>query len=360
MSAAATKRMLAAYIQTAAPTRFLSGFFSSPARNFHDTEEVEIDIVRSEQDVSIVVTDISTGYRMNQADLYTNKSFKPPIHKEAVTINANTLLQRVAGDNPFADVTFQARLTTRIMQALPKPEALIRRAIELQASQVLTLGVVTLIDGDGNTLYTIDYKPKATHLPNAGTAWGQAGDTKIADLLSLTDVIHTDGLTGKEFDIIFGGGSWDLFIQDTSLKALLDNRRMDLGAIAPEMNGNGGTFQGTLRIRDYKFNMWTYSGTYNHPQTGVSTKFIPNDKVVIRDVNSRMDATFGSIPRLVPPDARLLPFMPGRISNREGGMDLFPNGWLDQTGENLSVGVGSRPLLIPTAIDTYGCLDTGI
>ena len=174
MSTDATKRMIAAYVQTAPPTRFFSGMFQSPPRNFHDTEEVEIDIVRSEEDISVVIDDISVGYRMNQADIYTNKGFIPPIHKEAITFNANTLLKRVAGDDPFADVSFQSRLTARLLQGLPKPEEKIRRAIEFQASQVLQTGKAILKNEGGVTKYSIDYKPKATHFPTFSTPWSDS------------------------------------------------------------------------------------------------------------------------------------------------------------------------------------------
>ncbi len=359
MSTSATKRMLAAYIQQAAPTGFFAGMFLSPPRNFHDTEKVEIDIVRSEEDVAIAITDISVGYHMNSADIYTNKELTPPIHKEAITINANTLLERVAGDDPFADTTFQARLTARIMQALPKPERKIRRSMELQASQVMQTGVVTLVDSDGNTLFTIDYKPKATHFPTAGTAWDQAGATPLSDLEDICDVVREDGLAIADM-VVFGADAWSEFIKNTIVQAQLDNRRMTLGGIAPVSRGDGAKFMGFIEVGDCRLEMWIYSGRYKDPQTGVSTRFMAPEKVVVRDSQARMDATFGSIPRIVPPDPRVVPFLPPRISNQQGGMDMFVNGWVDQQGENLSVGVGSRPLMIPTAIDTYGCLDTGL
>jgi len=349
--------MLAPYFQEASPTLFFSSMFKSPPRNFHDSESVEIDIVRSEEDVSIAIQDISAGYRNNTADLYTNKEFIPPVHKEAVTINANTLLQRVAGQDPFADTTTQARLIARILQALPKPERKIRRAMELQASQVLQLGVVTLSDSSGNAIYSIDYKPKATHLVDVSVDWGSSGDTPLQDIRALADVIRGDGLVDAD-QLIFGDTAFDAFINATDVQALFDNKAIDIGSIKPEGRGNGATFQGTVKIGSYRFEMWTYQGRYKHPQTGVSTRFMNTDKVIVRASNGRLDASFGNIPKIVPPDSRILPFLPDRIASPAGGIDLIPNAWIDQTGENLSVGVGARPLMIPTAIDTFGCLDT--
>ena len=163
MSGKVTKRMISAYVQMASPLMFLSGLFQSPAQNFHTSEEVEIDIVRSDEDVSIVIQDLSTGYRMNSDDIYTNKAFKPPIHKEAIPINSFDLIKRMPGENPFEAPDFRANVITRMFNGMVKVERKIRRAVELQASQVLQTGIVTLTDSNGTALYTLDYKPKATH-----------------------------------------------------------------------------------------------------------------------------------------------------------------------------------------------------
>lgn len=186
MSGTTTTRMIRAYNQMAQPMLFLSGLFQSPPENFHTSEEVEIDIVRSDEDISIVIQDLSTGYRMNSEDLYTNKGFKPPIHKEAIPINSFDLIKRMPGQNPFEAPDFRANVITRMFNGMTKIERKIRRSIEVQASQVLQTGVVTLTDMNGNALYTLDYKPKASHFPTAGTSWATAtGAQKLADINSL-------------------------------------------------------------------------------------------------------------------------------------------------------------------------------
>ena len=352
-----TIRMLAAYNQTAPPTLFMSGKFVSPPQNFHNSAAVKLDIVRSEEDVAVAIQDLSAGYRMNQASIYTSKEFVPPIFKEAITINAQELMDRTPGNDPFADVTFQANLTALVFQGMPKPAAKIHRAIELQASQILQTGTVTLIDSAGKSLYTLDYKPKATHFPQTAVTWGTAGDTIIADLENLCDVIRQDGLADAD-EAIFGADAWTAFIQDSNVQALLENRRMVLGGVAPEVRGQGAKFMGFIEVGDCRLDMWIYSGRYKHQQTGTSTRFMDTKKVIVRASSGRMDATFGNVPKIVQPDARVAPFLPTRVSSRAGGMDLHPNAWIDQTGENLYAGVASRPLLIPTAIDTYGCLNT--
>lgn len=364
MSGTTTKRMIKAYNQMAAPTLFLSGFFQSPAENFHNSEEVEIDIVRSDEDVSIVIQDLSTGYRMNSEDLYTNKGFKPPIHKEAIGINSFDLIKRMPGQNPFESPDFRANVILRMFAGMTKVERKIRRSIELQSSQVLQTGIVTLSDSAGAALYTLDYKPKATHFPTAGTTWGAGGDDPVGDISALAEIIRNDGLANPD-QLLFGIDAFEEFIKNTDVQARFDNRRMDLGTISPmEMRGNGGSFRGIVEIGNYRYDVWTYGGRYKHPQTGVKTQFLDPGKVIVRASSGRLDATFGAIPNigaaLGSTATTLLPELPGRVSNAAGGMDLFTNAWLSQDGEQLFGGVGARPLMIPTAIDTFGCLDTGL
>lgn len=360
MSGSSTKRMIERYFAEAMPTMFLSGFFRSPPENFHNSETVELDVVRGSEKVAVVVQDLSAGYRMNEANIYTNKEFTPPILKEAFPIKAVDLILRDAGNNPFQDVNFQASVTLRAFTGFRLIEGMIRRNLELQASQVLQTGTLSLVDSNGTALYALDYKPKATHFPTSVITWGQANATVLEDIDSLARVIRADGLTRPD-RLIFGRKAWTEFVKDATVQAIYNNRRIDQGAIVRmERNGEGGTYHGTIEIGAYSYELWTYDGLYEHPQTGVKTDFVAPGSVIILSVGTRLDATFGAIPRIVPPDGRLLPFMPGRMSGPGQRMDLFTNVWVSADGEQLFGGLGTRQLCIPTAIDTYGCLNTGL
>lgn len=357
MSGLTTKVMLEKYEQDRDPTMFLTGMFQAPRGNFHNSEEVEIDIVRSEEDVAIVIQDLSLGGRYNSADVYTNKSFKPPIFKEVAAINAHTLMQRMPGQNPFESPNFLANAIARGISVSQKIQRKITRSIEWQAAQVLTTGIVTLVDASGTALYTIDYKPKAAHFPTAAVAWSGAGDP-LGDLNSLANVIRGNGLVDVDMAIM-GEGAFNNFIGTTAVQAQFDNRRLNMGGIVP-MNrmGMGGIFRGTVEVGNYNLDIFTYPGRYKHPQTGLSTKFIPDDLVIVKSSTGRLDATFGAIPRIVGPDPRVPSALTQRINVPGVPADLQLNAWITPNGETMEVQAGSRPLLIPTAIDTFGCLDT--
>jgi len=360
MSTEKTKKMLKAYAQSAPPSLFLSGMFQSPPENFHNSESVEIDIMRDDEDVAIAIDDLSTGYRYSADEVFTNKEFTPPIFKEAFAINAYDLLKRSVGRDPFADEEFQTKASFRAMRGFRKRQSMILRSMEWQASQVLTAGTCTLVDSDGNAKFAIDYKPKATHFPTATVGWDGVSPTIIEDLRSLCEVVRNDGL-GDPRRSIWNDQAFEAAMNDSDFRERLNTRYVQLGDIGSFRDmGAGGIFRGVLQVGSYELEIWTYKGRFKHPQTGTKTLFVPKGKVIIMTPGARLDATFGAVPRFVPPDARVLRYLPSRISNRRNRTDMFVNAWLTPDGETLMGGVGSRPLMIPTAIDTFGCLDANL
>jgi len=360
MSSEVTKRMIAEYVEDAPKPAALTSLFQSPPENFHSSEEVEIDVTRGGEDVAIVVQDLSVGSRSNSADLYTNKSFRPPIYSESFAVNSFDLIKRMSGSDPFMDANFQLNASKRFMDGMRKVNNKIIRAIELQASQVLTTGKLTLGDSAGVELYALDYKPKATHFPTASTAWNASGATILSDINGLCNVIRNDGKKVAT-DMILGEGSFEAMVQDDDVKARLDNRRIEMGSIGMiEKVASGLNYRGVIEVGNYSLRVWSYPGVYTHPQTGASTQYVDDGKAIIYAEDGRLDATFGAIPRIVPVENRVLPYLPETVTMPGRGMTMSTFAWVTPNGSQLMGEVGSRPLLIPTAIDTFGCIATGV
>lgn len=364
MSDNGTKKMLSLFAQTVAPTSFLTGFSSSPAEAYHNSESVELDVLREEEDVAVAIQNVGVGYRLNEDDKYTNKEFVPPVFKEAISVDATKLLKRQPGDIPFKDPQFQAAAAAIVRRGISKIVRKIQRSIELQWSQVFTTGTVTLTDADGNAIYVLDYKVPTTHFPAAGTAWDLAGADPLADLLGLSNTIRNNGKKDVK-KLIFGGGSWEAALKIDSFKERLkESLRFFGGQMVPMREGGngGGNFRGYIEIENYKYEMWSYGGRYIDPQTGNPALYVPDDKVIQLPSDADLSAitTFGAIPRFAPLDARVLKYLPNRVRVGSRNMDMFLNAWITQDNENLMAGVGARPLALPRDVGCFGCLDTGI
>lgn len=364
MSDNSTINFIEAYYQDAEAPMFLTGFFQAPDRNFYTQEAVEIDIVRSGEEVAIAVQDLTAGYRKSSADLFTNKKFIPPVFKNSFGLESSDLLKRSPGNNPFESPVYRANIVRQMFRKARLEENKIRRANELQASQVLQTGQATLIDSAGVSVYTIDYKPKSSHFPTAGTAWGSGGDV-IGDLLSLANVIRNDG-RGDPSVTLWGEDAFEAALANADFKARFDNRRIDTGALERMATGgtSGGNYRGSIDIGNFKLDIWTYGGRYDHPQTGTTTQFIDPANVVMMVPGLRLDATFGAVPHIGRElgfgGDDILPELPNRFASVGSRMDMFLNVWLSENKEQLFGGVASRPLFIPTAIDRFGCIDSGV
>lgn len=362
MSGNATKQMLAAFIQqNAAPTTFFAGMFQVRPENVHSSSKVEIDIQRGGEDVAIAVKRLA-DYRDNSADNYTTKEFVPPIFKEKFILDSEDLMKGNPGETPYDNVDFRVRLSTRVARNAVKVVNKIARSIEWQGSQILQTGKVDLTDENGASQYALDFLPKSTHFATVSTVWSDAGATPLDDINAVAELNRTDGLVDQDM-LIFGSDAWQSIITNETVRKQLDTTRIASSAVtAMQIMGNGGIFRGVLEIGNYRYDCYTYGGRFKHPQTGVSTPYMNPKKVIIMSSTARFDATFGAIPNIgeilgTSQRAQLLPDIPARITGLgAGGFDLFATAWTTNDGEQLNCGFGARPLLIPTEIDTFGCL----
>ncbi len=318
-----------------------------------------IDVIRDEEAVAIAVSDLSAGARQNVQTTYTAKEFKPPVFKEAGAISAFNQINSVAGQSPYENPDYMLNALDESFSIFRKLERKIRRAVELMASQVLQTGKLVLTDSNGATLYGLDFQPKSTHFVTVGTTWAPDGSTgdPMADISALADVIRRDGKV-EPTRLVFGMSAFTRFLANAKVKDAFAKTGLNRGAVdRPEPRGSGAKFQGFLEIGFYRYELWTYDGFYKDPQSGLLVPYIDPEKMLIMCEKSRLDLTFGAVPMIVAPDQRALPFLPPRLSSSAGGLDLFTNAYVSEDGSTVMVSAAARPLTIPTAIDTFGCLD---
>lgn len=346
------------FTQMRRPNAFLTRQFTVKPGGIYNGEKVAIDIQRFGEDVAIAIKKC-TGPNLNDIDIFTTKEFTPPAYGEAFPLDACELLQRMAGVDPHtaAYQDYAAALMVKLAQGFMLINDKIVRAVELQASQILQTGILTLTDAAGATVYTLDFKPKATHFPTVSVDWDNASSTKMTDLQSLADVIRADGQVDPD-QLIFGDKALREFLKDDVIQAVLDNRRIEIGEVRPEFRDSGATFYGYVWIGTYRFEIWAYPGTYKHPQTGTVTKYVATDKVIMKSSRTRLDLTAAKVPLPLGPDPRVEGLLPDRLSSPAEGFDVTPNLYATPNGKQIMGELESRPLLIPVQIDGFGCLDT--
>ncbi len=346
------------FTQMRSPNGFLSRMFTVKPGGIYNGDKIALDIERFGEDVAIVIKKC-TGPNLNDFDEFTTKEFEPPSYGEAFPMNVCDLLSRMAGVDPFsaAFTEFAAQMVATMAKGFVLIDDKIKRAVELQASQILQTGKLTLTNSAGDTVYDLDFKPKATHFPTVGTAWDNAASDPLADLESLAKVIRADGKVNPD-RLIMGSTALSNFLKHSDVKEFLDNRRINIGEIAPEFTDSGATFYGFVWVGAYVFEIWTYPDTFKDPQSGDATDYVAADKVIMTSTRTRLDMTAARVPLPLGPDPRVAGLLPGRLTSRTEGFDVTPNVYATPNGKQIMGELESRPLLIPVQIDGFGCIDT--
>lgn len=356
MSDASTRWMIKKYVERAGSPLFLSSFFQTPQRNFHYSEEVEIDVERDKADIALVIADPSIGPRLNESSMYTNKQFKPPVLDEAGVITAYNLLKRQAGESPYDNVAPDKKALSQAFDIFQKLEAKIRRTVELMCAQILQTGAISFTDANGNVLYSLDFSMKASH-NSTGTPWSTTSAPALAQISGLAQKIRTHSHRRPD-TLLFGKVAWQEFLKLTEVTAYFAENKAKLGEIEPRVARDGASFRGKIWIDHYEYEMWMYDGFYEDPANpGQVLPYIDDEKVVIMSSGARMDITYGAIP-ILQRDPRAMAFLPDRIESTEAGLAMTVNAWFEPGGKTLKLSAGTRPLAIPTAIDSFAVVST--
>lgn len=362
MSDLSTKRMLAAYLeQSGQKAGFFTSFFQTPERNFHTSAEVTLDIVRSGAHIAPVLTDLSAGFNRSENRKAVNKSFKPAIYGETFGLNSFDAMKRPIGQDPFQDVGFLRAIQEAFTSEMTLREEMIRRGIELQCAQVLRTGVLTLPGPTGATQFTLDYQPKSTHAMVAPTAdWDETSGTKrLDDVRGICNVVADDsGYTPKY--LIMGELARESFFKDSEVQNQIRKDGTGIGEQVPPQLRNGGSYHGRVSVGQYVLEVWSSTKHYLSLTDGTPQKYLGDWEVLVVGENPRLDLTFGAIPRIAPPDPRLSALSIGRISSGDAKIDLTTNAWFSPDGNQVMGSVGSRPLAIPTAIDSFASLNAKV
>lgn len=353
---------LQAYRQERAPTGFFARRFTVKPGGIYTGSKVALDVKRIGENVATVVTKHGAGNE-NEMNTFTTKEFTPPALFEKFTFTTKQMENRPFGTNPFdaANQEYMLGLASEMMDNFSILGEKVDRHIELQASQILQTGTLTLPDKDGNTAFTLDFKPKAAHFPTVAVAWSNAATcTPLTDLANLFAVIRANGKANPDW-VAMDALSLENFLSSTQVKERGDLRYIETMAIRPDaLADSGATYYGSVQVGAYRVGIWTYPATYDAPNTGATTPYLAANKVVVGSSASRLDLTFAKPVAPFVTDARLAGMIPGRVSSLDGGFDIHTHAYISQDGREIVGEVQSCPLCIPVAIDSFGCLTTTV
>ncbi len=358
MSDASTKRLLNAYLETSIQKPgFFTQFFTP---TFFNQEKVEVDVRRAGNRIAPVLTALGDGLHRSESSQYVNKDYTPPVYGEEFALSTLSALKRLPGVDPFQSLDYLKSLQTQFQYEMSIREEMIRRGIELQCSQLLRSGVLTLPGVGGTTAFTLDYQPKSTHFPTPQADWDEpSGTDRMGDVSSLCDVVWADGNARPKY-LIMGEKAYNSWVADAVVQSQILRTGTGIGALVQPTPRNGGSYKGQISVGEFVLDMYTCHQIYQSLTDASNTKYLGDWEVIVLAEGARLDLAFGDIPSVIPVDPRLAPLGVGRASSESGFIDLISNAWFSPNGRSIFGSLEARPLAIPTAIDTFGMILTKV
>ena len=343
-----TQTLIAKFSDEKEPKQGLAAFFPTKTTG---SKLISIEVERNLQNVAVDVQRCTDPVR-NLFSKSTEKIFEPPYYNESFDFTACDRYDVTFAQNNGPTKVDAQMLIADAMKKVKTLKNKIIRAIELQRSQVLQTGIVVLKNGD-----SIDYKRKAASLPvlAGGNKWNVPATCKpLNDLKTGMDFLREEGLSGgATINAIMGASAYQNFMASAQIKEEAEFRkinRIDLNM--PQFdNVSGMVFQGQVAAGDYIVNIWTYNEFFIHPETGVRTKYIdPNNVVMVTD--DFVGATsFAGVPAIL-----------GDVTNgqyvapMEG--EFYVRDIIDQVKMAWDFIISSAPLVVPVSIDRIYTIKT--
>jgi hypothetical protein len=313
-----------------------------------DTETIDFDKISDDLRVAIYVDPALSARNVRERG-YSTKKYTAPYTKQKAGITPANIRKRPAGApiNNFGSPA--ERYAASLIEKATSMRIFHRRLLELTASQLLLAGSYTAVSDLYPTPVVVDFERNAGNTMNFATlnanggvgkrVWGSTGGT--ATVSPVADLEEFFNLCQEQIQVVYmSDNAWAQFTLDPKFETALDITIRNLSASNFELMPKQGTIQG-LKYRGMLASngtaIYTFNGTYQHPTTGVITKYIPDGYVV-----GVPSSQFGTIAY-------------GAIQHGEAGyvsVDEFWNMWMDEEFGIPYLQFQSAPMLVHTKINS--------
>lgn len=313
-----------------------------------DTLTIDFDAITDDLRVAIYVAPELTAKNIRERG-FSTKKHTAPYTKQKASITPVNIWKRAAGEpiNNFGSPA--QKYDASLLAKATSMRLFHRRLLELSASQLLLAGSYTATSERYPTPLTIDFERNAANTKDFTTlnanggvgkrAWGSTGGTNTVSPVS--DLQEFLDLCQEQIVVIYMQDSaWAQFQLDPKFGTALDITIRNLSASNFELMPKQGTIQGLKYRGTLASNgtaIYTFNGEYQHPTTGVITKYIPDGYVV-----GVPSSQFGTIAY-------------GAIQHGEAGyqsVDEFWNMWMDEELGVPYLQFQSAPMLVHTKINS--------
>lgn len=331
-----TPRTLAEVVKTTPPVRtFLRDRFFTNVKTF-PTKRVDIDIVKGNRKMAAFIHPM-VGGEIVQAEGYETKSYAPPLINPATISTADQLLERLPGEDMYSGKTPADRAAEKLIDEYNQLNDMTTRREEWMAAQVLTTGQLKVKGKGVDEVIDFGLTNKIT-LENT-KKWGASAADIWGNLKDWKQQVSRNGFANANM-VIMGKAAADAFMADATVAKLLDNRRIEIGAIKPEEMEGGITYYGHLNLPGV--DIYGYDEVYLDDETGETKPLIPDNVVLMIPSAASFMRAYG-----------LCTYLDDAGAWHRAETDRLLRTYVEHRPDRRFIELQTHPLLIPDKIDSW-------
>lgn len=331
-----TPRTLAEVVKTTPPVRtFLRDRFFTNVKTF-PTKRVDIDIVKGNRKMAAFIHPM-VGGEIVQAEGYETKSYAPPLINPATISTADQLLERLPGEDMYSGKTPADRAAEKLIEEYNQLNDMTTRREEWMAAQVLTTGQLK-VKGKGVD-EVIDFGLTNKITLASTKKWGGSAADIWGNLKDWKKQVSRNGFANANM-VIMGKAAADAFMADATVAKLLDNRRIEIGAIKPEEMEGGLTYYGHLNLPGV--DIYGYDEVYLDDETGETKPLIPDNVVLMIPSAASFMRAYG-----------LCTYLDDAGAWHRAETDRLLRTYVEHRPDRRFIELQTHPLLIPDKIDSW-------
>ena len=335
-----TQTLLAAIEQTTPATTFLRDryFPSNPNTDVFNTDEVLVEYRDGNKKIAPFVSPRKNG-RVILRDGYAIESYAPANIAPKRPLYIDDITKKGFGVALFSNLTPEQRQGALIMKDIKDMTEMIKRREEAMAAE-------TMIDNGCVMKHYADkgdeYEEKKINFYDGETNpavytpsvdWSNSQADILGDMYQMIDFLIKNGNAASE--MIVGANVVDAILNNDTIYKQLDNRRYEIGKIAPVELPNGVARIAQLIVKGHKIDILSYVETYEG-EDGTDTPYIPANKVIMTAPGVG-HTSYGAVTQLEQSDGAMHTY-PGM---------LVPHYVSDARNNSREITLTSRPLLMP-------------
>ena len=280
-----TRTMLAAKEVLAPKATFLRDrYFPTSDADIFDTEKVDIDY-KDEQNNKIapaILPEVG-GIPVDRRG-YETHEFEPPTFAPARVLTSSHLFKRQAGEVIGATATPQQREAKILADDLLDLGRMIDLREEQMAAQTLINNAYTIKQyADKYGSQSVDkqikfYTEGSNPATYTSTGWTTSSHNILSDLAAMANLLTNRGLPAT--DVILAGDAADVFLANSDIKGILDNRRFEMGLVKPEELAEGAVLIANLNVKGHIMNIFSYGRQYTD-ESGSTQSFLPSGSCIV-------------------------------------------------------------------------------